>query len=358
MKWLACELHTHTLHSDGSQTLEELASGAANLGFDAIALTDHNTMSGLICKEELERKYGLRIIPGMEWTTFDGHMVTIGLSAFADWRQVDRDRIDEGIEAVHRLGGIAGLAHPFRIGSPACTGCFWEYEIGNWSAVDYIEVWSGTFPSIQTNNRRAFDLWTQKLNEGYRIAATSGRDWHAQVETEEPISVTYLGIEDNAVEENGDSASLPLHEETLIQALREGRASVTIGPLLTLKLNAGGSDYPIGTTVPSVVERSEAAELPIQVNLTLDFSVRTGLWSLPKQVCRLKLCSNLGEELSLEVPFSSDGQMMQFEAQLPESTPDIPRSWIRSELWGTVQGAYVRIAFTNAIYFEAGGYPR
>jgi hypothetical protein len=94
------------------------------------------------------------------------------------------------------------------------------------------------------------------------------------------------------------------------------------------------------------------------VNLTLDFSVRAGLWSLPKQVCRLKLCSNLGEELSLEVPFSSDGQMMQFEAQLPESTPDIPRSWIRSELWGTVQGAYVRIAFTNAIYFEAGGYPR
>ncbi|MEC0126974.1 CehA/McbA family metallohydrolase [Paenibacillus pabuli] len=358
MKWLACELHTHTLHSDGSQTLEELAAGAANLGFDAIALTDHNTMSALIGKEEIERIYGLRIIRGMEWTTFYGHMVTIGLSAFADWRQVDRDRIDEGIEAVHRLGGIAGLAHPYRIGSPACTGCFWEYEIGNWSAVDYIEVWSGTFPSIQTNNRRAFDLWTDKLNEGYRIAATSGRDWHAQGETDEPISVTYLGIEDDAVAENGDAAALSIHEETLIQALREGRASVTIGPLLTLKLNADDADYPIGSTVPSVVERPEAAAQPILVNLTLDFSVRAGLWSLPKQICRLKLCSNLGEEISLEVPSSSDGQMMQFEVQLTQSAPDIPRRWIRSELWGTVRGAYVRVAFTNAIYFEEGGYPR
>jgi len=56
MKWFACELHTHTLHSDGSQTLGELAAGAANLGFDAIALTDHNTMSGLSGKTEIEQK--------------------------------------------------------------------------------------------------------------------------------------------------------------------------------------------------------------------------------------------------------------------------------------------------------------
>ncbi|MFS0868614.1 CehA/McbA family metallohydrolase [Paenibacillus xylanilyticus] len=356
MKWLACELHTHTLHSDGSQTLEELAEGAAKLSFDAIALTDHNTMSGLIGKEEIEQKYGLRIIPGMEWTTFYGHMVTIGLSAFADWRQTVRGGIDEGIRSVHRLGGIAGLAHPFRIGSPACTGCFWEYEIGNWSAVDYIEVWSGTFPSIQLNNRRAFDLWTDKLNEGYRIAATSGRDWHAQSETDEPISVTYLGIEEDGVVENGNSASLSTHEETLIRTLREGRASVTIGPLLTLTLDAGGTVCPIGSTVPAVVERGESTEQPILANLMLDFSVRAGLWSLPKQICRLKLCSNLGEELSLEVPLPLDGQRMTFEAQLPEFPPAIPRRWIRAELWGTVRGAHVLIAFTNAIYFEGGGH--
>lgn len=355
MKWFACELHTHTLHSDGSQTLEELAEGAVNLGFNAIALTDHNTISGLIGKAEIERKYGLRIIPGMEWTTFYGHMVTIGLSDFADWRQVDRERIDEGIAAVHRLGGLAGLAHPFRIGSPACTGCFWEYEIGNWSAVDYIEVWSGTFPSIQTNNRRAFDLWTEKLNEGYRIAATSGRDWHAQRKTDEPIAVTYLGIGDNAAEGNRNPGSLPIHEEALICALREGRASVTIGPLLTLTLETGGGTaYPIGSAVPTAAERQDAAKQPLRANLTLDFSVRAGLWSLPKQICRLKLCSNLGQELSLEVP-SADGQMVELEAQLTESAPGIPRRWIRAELWGTVRDAYVRIAFTNAIYFEAGG---
>lgn len=87
MKWLACELHTHTVHSDGSQTLQELASGAGRLGFDAIALTDHNTMSGLNGREDAQRDSGLMIIPGMEWTTFYGHLVTIGLDGFVDWRK-------------------------------------------------------------------------------------------------------------------------------------------------------------------------------------------------------------------------------------------------------------------------------
>lgn len=409
MRWLACELHTHTLHSDGSQTLEELANGAAGLGFDAIALTDHNTMSGLIGKEEIERRTGLHILPGMEWTTFYGHMVTIGLGEYVDWRQAERGGIDEGIAGVHRFGGLAGLAHPFRIGSPACTGCFWEYEIGDWNAVDYIEVWSGTSPSIQTDNRRAFELWTDKLNEGYRLAATSGRDWHNQNATDESISVTYLGIEEQ-------EASLLLSREALresetqalIRALRQGRASVTIGPLLTMAVESGGRSYGIGSVVPAATEDAispvsqEAGNRAtesfsgsasdslrhspsIRVHLTLDFSVRSGLWSLPEQKLRLKLCSERGEEQELEVQTSDewtagkgddrdDDQVdpvstvspVELTVELPNDRPadsaaassadpaiHSSRLWLRAELWGTVRGAYIRIAFTNAIYFDA-----
>ena len=378
MTWIACELHTHTLHSDGRQTLRELAEGAVKLGFGAIALTDHNTMSGLDGKEEIEREFGLTIIPGMEWTTFYGHMVTIGLSEFADWRQAGRSDIDRGIAEVHRLGGIAGLAHPFRIGSPACTGCFWEYAVGDWNAVDYIEVWSGTFPSIQTDNRRAFKLWTAKLNEGYRIAAVSGRDWHAQEDTDEPISVTYLEIEDRSGEaeeeagasgdqEAGTEAETSLREARLIRALGQGRACVTIGPLLTMTLEAGGKTWPVGSAVPAALagtggtapETNEA----VRVKLSLDFTVRSGLWSLPGQVFRLKLCSNLGEEVSLDLPFAGNrpGQheehessvRLEREAELPGSDTAAPRIWLRAELWGTVRGAYTRIAFTNAVYFDS-----
>lgn len=378
MKWIACELHTHTLHSDGRQTFRELAEGAVKLGFDAIALTDHNTMSGLVGKEEIEREYGLTIVPGMEWTTFYGHMVTVGLSEYADWRQATQEDIDQGIADVHRLGGLAGLAHPFRIGSPACTGCFWEYEIGDWNAVDYIEVWSGTFPSIQTDNHRAYRLWTDKLNEGYRIAATSGRDWHAQSDTDKPISVTYLQIEDathaedSGTEVQTDSqkgiseskqANFAHREVALIQALRAGRASVTIGPLLSMMLETGGKPYSIGSVLPAAqaIGFGDKKATAITAKLSVDFSVRPGQWSMVEQVFKLKLCSNLGEEVGVDVNRSAQRQSgadrihPKFETsfELPSLQAGVSRKWLRAELWGTVQGAHTRIAFTNAVYFES-----
>ena len=41
-----CDLHTHTVHSDGSYTVAELVAAAKEKNL-AIALTDHNTVSGL-----------------------------------------------------------------------------------------------------------------------------------------------------------------------------------------------------------------------------------------------------------------------------------------------------------------------
>ncbi len=339
VRWLACELHTHTLHSDGVQTLEELAAGAAELGFDAIALTDHNTMSGLAGKESISNKYGLFILPGMEWTTFYGHMVTLGLSEYADWRRADRSRIVEGIQAVHRLGGIAGLAHPFRIGSPACTGCYWEYEVKDWSVVDYIEVWSGTFASIHTNNRRAYALWTDKLNEGLRISATSGRDWHAQKTTDEPLSITYLGIPE------GEETT----EEHLIDSLRKGQATVTIGPLLTLAISANGHNFELGSVVSSQLHAKDLGAL--KASVTLDFTVRSGLWILPDQAFKLILCSDRGQELEREVMWSRSNPKDPIRLSGLPLTPE-PRKWLRAELWGIVHGVHALIAFTNPVYFD------
>ena len=44
-RWLAGDLHTHTVHSDGALTVDELARFAAESGLDFIAVTDHNTVS-------------------------------------------------------------------------------------------------------------------------------------------------------------------------------------------------------------------------------------------------------------------------------------------------------------------------
>ena len=44
-RWLAGDLHTHTVHSDGAMTVPELARFAAGQGLDFLAITDHNTIS-------------------------------------------------------------------------------------------------------------------------------------------------------------------------------------------------------------------------------------------------------------------------------------------------------------------------
>ena len=45
MSYLPCELHCHTLHSDGDFSVKELQEAAKENHLSLIALTDHNTMS-------------------------------------------------------------------------------------------------------------------------------------------------------------------------------------------------------------------------------------------------------------------------------------------------------------------------
>lgn len=72
MRWLPFELHTHTPHSDGTHTLLEMCAKARELGLSGIALTDHNTTSGMADAASVTEETGIAIIPGLEWTTFTG----------------------------------------------------------------------------------------------------------------------------------------------------------------------------------------------------------------------------------------------------------------------------------------------
>lgn len=350
MRWTACELHTHTFHSDGQQTLLELAKGAAMLGFECIALTDHNTMTGLEDRERVESETGITVIPGMEWTTFYGHMVTIGLQEYVDWRAAGPQDIHEGIRKVHVAGGLAGMAHPFRIGSPICTGCYWEFEIRDWNDIDYMEVWSGVFPQIQRNNQRAFQYWTDRLNEGCRLTATAGRDWHRQEKSNGPISVTYLGLD--------GEGTVP---EQVIKALRRGCVSVTTGPLLQLELVGEKDRFMIGDEYsvqasPGLARVTSSADGEkkldsCEARTTVDFSVRSGQWALPRQSFELRIVGSTGELARREM---NSGSHPSSPAVVEVSTTLKLNglTWMRAELWGMLEGVRAMLAFTNPIYFK------
>ncbi len=73
------ELHTHSAYSflDGASLPEELAARAAELGYDALALTDHDGVYGSLEFAHAAKHLGVRPITGAEITLADGAHVTL-----------------------------------------------------------------------------------------------------------------------------------------------------------------------------------------------------------------------------------------------------------------------------------------
>ncbi|MBX3732741.1 MAG: PHP domain-containing protein [Verrucomicrobiae bacterium] len=62
------DLHLHTRFSDGTDTPEALAAGAAAAGLHAVALTDHDTLAGCGRMAAACAERGIEFIPGAELT--------------------------------------------------------------------------------------------------------------------------------------------------------------------------------------------------------------------------------------------------------------------------------------------------
>ncbi len=60
------EPHLHTLHSDGQDTVAAMFAACRSVGYEAVALTDHNTLSGLAEAETAAAELGLILVPGVE----------------------------------------------------------------------------------------------------------------------------------------------------------------------------------------------------------------------------------------------------------------------------------------------------
>ncbi|KAJ7968180.1 5'-3' exoribonuclease-like [Quillaja saponaria] len=63
------ELHSHSKCSDGFLSPSKLVERAHGNGVKVLALTDHDTLSGIPEAVEVARRYGIKIIPGVEIST-------------------------------------------------------------------------------------------------------------------------------------------------------------------------------------------------------------------------------------------------------------------------------------------------
>jgi hypothetical protein len=108
-RWLAGDLHTHTVHSDGKLTVPELAVLAARRGLDFLAVTDHNTVSHHAELAAAARRYGIILLPGQEVTTDGGHAGALGDVGWIDFREEP----DAWLDATEAAGGLLSVNHPF-----------------------------------------------------------------------------------------------------------------------------------------------------------------------------------------------------------------------------------------------------
>jgi error-prone DNA polymerase len=73
------ELHSHSAYSflDGASLPEELVVRAAELGYEALALTDHDGVYGSLEFAHAAKAFGVRPITGAEVTLATGSHVTL-----------------------------------------------------------------------------------------------------------------------------------------------------------------------------------------------------------------------------------------------------------------------------------------
>ncbi len=108
------DLHIHSIHSyDGTASIAAILKYAAvNTDLNVIALTDHDTLSGVDQAMRLGPEYGIEVIPGCEISTADGHLLALfihklipaGLS------------LAETALRVGDQGGLCIVAHPAAMG--------------------------------------------------------------------------------------------------------------------------------------------------------------------------------------------------------------------------------------------------
>jgi error-prone DNA polymerase len=86
------ELHCHSAYSflDGASQPDELVAAAVDRGHDALALTDHDSLSGSMEFAQAAAALGLRAIHGAEVTLADGRHLTLLVRDATGWRSLCR----------------------------------------------------------------------------------------------------------------------------------------------------------------------------------------------------------------------------------------------------------------------------
>ena len=340
MGWYNGELHHHSIYSspvyggtdDVVDTPAQVRLSMEAAGCDFGALSDHHNILNHEEWKREEKHSKVHFIPviSKEISTSNGHVMAMGAKKDIVYDIPDKtNRTEERlrreflkvVREIKKAGGITQVNHPF---SDSFSTSWQPGFTDLLSQFTSLEIWNGANPMLDDNgNGKAFRLWLDLLNKGYRITATAGSDTHCiktnqyeEIKEELQLIMRILPgkrkeIPDNLqdkiriLEEMWDKSyawlnhwiqiSLgtagvrnyiyseePIGREKVLEGIQSGRVFITNGPLLFPSINGAGP----GET--QVLESSAA-------------DVEVKLWSrkMPKEI-RLYLSN--GKILKKQIP--------------------------------------------------------
>ena len=160
------DLHMHTDHSpDCATPVDTLLETAERVGLGAIAITDHNEISGALEARERAAN-GLKVIVAEEVKTADQGEV-IGL--FIEEKIPRGMTLQETIAEIRRQGGLVYVPHPFDRMHAVPD---YEHLLAIVDEIDAIEVFN---PRVAISS---FNEEAARFAAKYRIVAGAGSDSH------------------------------------------------------------------------------------------------------------------------------------------------------------------------------------
>lgn len=104
------DLHIHTTYSfDGTSSVSAVLKYAAHYTpLDVIAITDHDRIDGALKALDMAPSYGIEVIPGIEVTTEEGHVLALFVSQVIP----PGLSLERTVLRTLELGGLCIIPHP------------------------------------------------------------------------------------------------------------------------------------------------------------------------------------------------------------------------------------------------------
>ncbi len=174
------DLHLHTSCSDGLDTPETLVRQAVDEGYRAIAITDHDTVDGVVRGLVAACGTGLEVIPGIELSSMDdgddihilGYYIDytdqVFLKQIKFFMEKRHERAEKIVEALNHLGldisidMVLKVAHGAPIGRPHIAEALLSENLVNFYGEAFIRYIGSDgpayVPKYQLSPREAIEL--------------------------------------------------------------------------------------------------------------------------------------------------------------------------------------------------------